>query len=95
MAAVATITERAVAAIGELTLFSMMEAAVLGGVTIAIQGKIYVVVSLSLVYSCMLGIPKHDSRSMSSLSLMRRTLRAYISSGERMGFLLSGGRLDA
>ena len=48
----------------------------------------------SLVYSCFLVILKQYLSSVSSSSLGRRILSALISSSERMGCPLNGGKLD-
>ena len=75
-------------------MFSMVMEAFLGESVTDIQGKIYIVIYSSLVYSCVLVILKQYLRSVSSSSLGRRILSASISSSERMGCPMSRGKLD-
>ena len=77
---------------GELPVFSAA-ASDLGGPTVN-WVKIGLAISLSAVYSCVLRNLKQDSRSMYSLFLRRRNLRASRSLGERVGFPLSEGISD-
>ena len=59
-----------------------------------IQCKIDILISSSLVSSCVLIILKQYLRSISSSSLRKSILSVLRSLGERVGFPLSGGELD-
>ena len=83
-----------VAATGDFLVFSVAAAAVLGGEVTTTWVKIDVAISLSAVSSYVLVNLNQVSRSTSSLSSRRRTLRESSSLGERFGFPLSGVSLD-
>ena len=59
-----------------------------------IQCKIDIFISSSLVSSCVLIILKQYLRSISSSSLRKSVLSVLRSLGERVGFPLSGRKLD-
>ena len=67
-------------------MFSVVVAAVLGGLAVYYWVNIDIKLFSSSFYSCVLRIPKQKSRSTSSSSLSRCTLRSFRSLCEKMGF---------